>query len=310
MKYIFGVDLGGTSAKIGLFSQDENLIEKWEIKTDRSDNGKNILPNIAASLEEKAKELSINKDDILGIGIGIPGPVIGERIVNKCANLGWGKIDAATELESLTGLTVKVGNDANVALLGEAWKGCGKGYSSMIMITIGTGIGSALITHGKIVSGATGSGGEMGHVTVNLNETITCGCGKKGCLEQYASATGMVRHGKELLAKYGENSVLYALEEITAKAIVDGAKAGDKLCLETVDFMGDTLGMALANANALNDVELIIIGGGVSKAGDIVIDAIKKGYLKCAFHAQKDVEFKLASLGNDAGMYGAAKLIL
>ena len=310
MKYIFGVDLGGTSAKIGLFSQDENLIEKWEIKTDRSDNGKNILPNIAASLEEKAKELSINKDDILGIGIGIPGPVIGERIVNKCANLGWGKIDAASELESLTGLTVKVGNDANVALLGEAWKGCGKGYSSMIMITIGTGIGSALITHGKIVSGATGSGGEMGHVTVNLNETITCGCGKKGCLEQYASATGMVRHGKELLAKYGENSVLYALEEITAKAIVDGAKAGDKLCIETVDFMGDTLGMALANANALNDVELIIIGGGVSKAGDIVIDAIKKGYSKCAFHAQKDVEFKLASLGNDAGMYGAAKLIL
>ncbi len=310
MKYIFGVDLGGTSAKIGLFSQDENLIEKWEIKTDRSDNGKNILPNIASSLEEKIKELSINKDDILGIGIGIPGPVIGERIVNKCANLGWGKIDAAAELESLTGLTVKVGNDANVALLGEAWKGCGKGYSSMIMITIGTGIGSALITHGKIVSGATGSGGEMGHVTVNINETITCGCGKKGCLEQYASATGMVRHGKELLAKYGENSVLYALEEITAKAIVDGAKEGDKLCVETVDFMGDTLGMALANANALNDVELIIIGGGVSKAGDIVIDAIKKGYLKCAFHAQKDVEFKLASLGNDAGMYGAAKLIL
>ena len=310
MKYVFGVDLGGTTAKVGLFSQDEELIEKWEIKTDRSDCGKNILPNIATSLEEKIKELSINKEDILGIGIGIPGPVIGERIVNKCANLGWGKIDAATELESLTGLTVKVGNDANVALLGEAWKGCGKGYSSMIMITIGTGIGSALITHGKIVSGATGSGGEMGHVTVNLNETITCGCGKKGCLEQYASATGMVRHGKELLAKYGENSVLYALEEITAKAIVDGAKEGDKLCVETVDFMGDTLGMALANANALNDVELIIIGGGVSKAGDIVIDAIKKGYLKCAFHAQKDVEFKLASLGNDAGMYGAAKLIL
>ena len=193
-KYCMGVDVGGTTVKIGLFEGEGSLIDNWEIVTRKDEGGSLILGDIAQSLKEKWEEKSIAKEDIIGIGLGIPGPITEDGTVLKCANLGWGVFNVAEEVSKLTGIkNVKVGNDANVAALGEVWKGGGKGYKDIIMITLGTGVGGGVILNGKILTGSKGAAGEIGHITVNYEEEDTCGCGKKGCLEQFASATGIVK---------------------------------------------------------------------------------------------------------------------
>lgn len=309
-KYAFGVDIGGTTIKMGFFETSGKMLDRWEIKTNTENNGASILEDVARAVDTKLAQESISKDEVQGIGIGVPGPVKADGTVNKCVNLGWGVINVAEQLQSLSGLSVKVGNDANVAALGEMWQGGGKGHRDVVMVTLGTGVGGGIIIDGKMVAGATGAGGEIGHIMVNEDEIELCGCGKCGCLEQYASATGIVRMAKRKLAITTEETSLKALAEVTAKDIFDAAKEGDVVALELVDELGRILGTALANIACVVNPEIFVIGGGVSKAGNILINNVKKNFVERTFHACRETKFALASLGNDAGMYGCVQMLL
>lgn len=309
-KYVFGVDIGGTTVKIGLFSTEGELLDKWEITTRTDDGGAYILSDIAASIDNKLTEKEITKEDVKGVGMGVPGPVKEDGTVIKCVNLGWGIFNAANELSELTGLPVKVGNDANMAALGEYWQGGGKEYDNVVMVTLGTGVGGGIILNGKMLAGVNGAGGEIGHMTIDLNEQDACNCGKKGCLEQYASATGIVRLANRALQATDKPSRLREVKYISAKEIFDAAKNGDDLALDLIEEHGRRLGYALANVACVVDPEVFVIGGGVSKAGDILITTTKKFFQEYAFHACRNTEFKLATLGNDAGMYGGAASVL
>ncbi|MBR4513594.1 MAG: ROK family glucokinase [Lachnospiraceae bacterium] len=309
-KYIFGVDIGGTTVKIGLFTDAGELKDKWEITTRTDEGGKFILGDIAESVKAKVEEKGISADDIKGIGMGVPGPVKEDGTVIRCANLGWGIFNCAEELSKLTGFKVKAGNDANMAALGEAGFGGGKGYDSVVMVTLGTGVGGGIIIGGRMLYGVNGAGGEIGHITVNEEETVTCGCGRKGCLEQYTSATGIVRLANNALNNTDRPSSLRSVQYVSAKEIFDAAKNGDDLALELIDNFGKTLGKALANIACVVDPDVFVIGGGVSKAGQIIPDTVEKYFKENAFHACKGTKFALAELGNDAGMYGGAFLIL
>jgi len=309
--FYMGVDVGGTTVKIGLFTEEGELLENWEIPTRKENNGEFILGDIVSSLQDKWNEKSIEKEAVLGIGIGIPGPVTEDGTVLKCANLGWGILNVADELRKLSGINnVKVGNDANVAALGEMWKGGGKGHKNAVMITLGTGVGGGVILNGKILTGTKGAAGEIGHITVNYDETDTCGCGKRGCLEQFASATGIVKEAKRMLAKTDKASKLRDINHISAKAIFDFAKEGDELANEMVEQLGRYLGLAASHISAVIDPEVYVIGGGVSKAGEILTDVTKKYYEDNVMFALKGREFKLAELGNDAGIYGSVKMVI
>ncbi len=309
-KYGFGVDIGGTTIKMSLFEMTGHMVDKWEIPTNTSDHGSSILDDVAAVIEGRLVSDGISKEDVEGIGIGVPGPVVEDSVVVCCVNLGWGRVDVAKELSEKTGLKVRVGNDANVAALGEMWQGGGKGYKNVIMITLGTGVGGGIIIDGKIINGSNGAGGEIGHVFVNEAEEEKCGCGKCGCLEQYASATGIVRLAKRALAADGRDSALRSVENLSAKAVADAAKAGDALALEVLEKMGKILGTALANAACIVDPEVFVIGGGVSKAGTIITEVIRKYYIERAFQSCRNADFALAQLGNDAGVYGCVYLLL
>lgn len=309
-KYGFGIDVGGTTVKMGFFDTSGELLDKWEIKTDTSDNGKGVLPDIAKAVDNKLAQEGISKSEVEGVGIGVPGPVRSDGVVNGCVNLGWGVVNVSEELGSMTGLKVKVGNDANVAALGEMWKGGAMGSRDVIMVTLGTGVGGGIIVDGHVVAGFNGAGGEIGHITVNNDEIEPCNCGQYGCLEQYASATGIVRMAKRKLAKSAEDTSLRGFAELTAKDIFDEAKAEDAVALQLVDELGEILGAALSNMACVVNPEIIVVGGGVSKAGQILIDTIQKHYIETSFHACRNTRFELASLGNDAGMYGCMRLVI
>lgn len=308
-KYVFGVDVGGTTVKMGLFNVDGEVLDKWEIKTRTENGGEAILPDIAASALAKLKEKSIAKDKVAGIGIGIPGPINDEGVVPHTANLGWGYKEVTRELEELTGLPCKGGNDANVAALGEAWKGGAAGYSNVVMVTLGTGVGGGIIIGGKIITGSNGAGGEIGHLHVDDNIPGHCGCGNKGCLEQVASATGITNLANQALAASDKPSML-RVGEVSAKTVFDAVKADDELAKEIAESFGKYLGTALANITAIVDPQAIVIGGGVSKAGSILLAYVEKYYQKYCFKSCRDVKFALATLGNDAGIFGCAKLVL
>ncbi len=312
-KYIYGIDIGGTTVKMGLFDEKGDMLEKWEIVTRKENNGENILPDIVKSIKEKNTEKSIETDDILGIGMGVPGPITEDGRVLKCANLGWGIFSVADEMSKLTGVEkVKVGNDANVAALGEQWRGGGRGFDNIVMVTLGTGVGGGIIMDGKILTGENGAAGEIGHITVNPKETLTCGCGCKGCLEQYSSATGVIRMAKERLEASDKPSELrkFDADEIGGKEVFDAYKAGDKLAAEAVNEFAIYLGMGLGNVASVVDTQAFVIGGGLSKNGPVVIDIVKEQYKKNVMFALKNTEFRLAELGNDAGMYGAVRMVL
>ena len=309
-KYGFGVDVGGTTIKMGFFQTDGKLLDKWEIKTNTENGGVAILPDIAKGIDEKLAQESISKDDVQGVGVGVPGPVSGDGVVNRCVNLGWGTVNVAEELGALTGLTVKVGNDANVAALGELWQGGAKGCKDAVMVTLGTGVGGGVIVDGKIVAGFHGAGGEIGHITVNPDEEDSCNCGQHGCLEQYASATGIVRMAKKKLVACDAETTLRDFEPLTAKDIFDEAKNGDAVAKELVNELGYMLGSALSNLACVVNPETIVIGGGVSKAGAILINTVQEHFKANAFYALKETNFALATLGNDAGMYGCMAMLL
>ena len=307
--YCFGVDLGGTTVKMGLFTAAGDVIDKWEIPTRCENNGENILPDIAKAIEDKISEKSIEKSEIVGVGIDVPGPVDENGLVHRAVNLGWGFINVTEILSSLTGLKVKTGNDGNVAGLGEMWKGGAMGHKNVIMVTLGTGVGGGIIVNGRLVEGSTGAGGEIGHIHIEDNETEACGCGNYGCLEEYTSATGITRLANRRLKKDDKPSMLRT-GEVSAKTVFDAVKAGDELAIEVATQFGDYLGKGLAAIAGVTNPEVFVIGGGVSKAGEIIFDFIREPYKKYVFHGSRDAEFALAKLGNDAGIYGAAKLIL
>lgn len=308
-KRIFAADIGGTTVKLGMFTVEGELLDKWEIDTRKENNGGFILPDIADSIKAKMESENIAKEDVIGIGVGAPGPVDKSGVIYKAVNLGWGVLNIKEELEKLTGVTVMAGNDANVAALGEMWKGGGEGYSDLVVVTLGTGIGGGVIIDGRIVTGYKGAGGEIGHIHINDDETEVCGCGNKGCFEQYASATGIARLANRKLVSSNEDSVLRKCE-INAKTVFDAVKAGDKLAMEIAEEFGEYLGKGLANVADVTNPEVFVIGGGVSKAGQVIIDYGQKYFKKYVFHACRDAKFVLAKLGNDAGIYGAAKLAL
>ena len=309
-KYCFGIDVGGTTVKMGLFTTEGELLDKWEIPTRKEDGGAYILNDVAASVEAKLAEKNIAKEDVAGAGIGVPGPTLDTGYVSICVNLGWKDKNPANELSELLSIPVKAGNDANVAALGEMWKGGGEGYLDVVLLTLGTGVGGGIIINGEIAPSHRGVGGELGHITVNPDEEATCNCGNHGCLEQYASATGVVRIAKKLLAASKEESSLLTLETVTAKDVFDAAKAGDHLAVEAVEVLGKYLGLVVANVALTVDPDVFVIGGGVSKAGPVLIPFVEKEFQKRAFFANKDTKIVLAELGNDAGICGAARLIL
>lgn len=309
-KYCFGIDIGGTSIKCGLFKESGVLVEKWEIPTRTEDKGAKVPYDIAETIHGKIKEHALSNDSIVGVGVGVPGPITEDGTVLKCANLGWDIFNVNDKLSELTGFKVAAANDANVAALGEMWMGGGKGYQDVVMVTLGTGVGGGIIIGGKVIAGSNGAGGEIGHLTIDPNEEDTCGCGGHGHLEQYASATGIVRLAKKRLANVELKTSLSSVTNLSAKAIFDHAKAGDEVAISLVEELGKYLGLALSHVAACVDPQVFVIGGGVSKAGDILVDVIKKHYNKNILFALSNKEFRLAKLGNDAGIYGCAKLIL
>ena len=308
-KYCFGIDVGGTTVKMGLFTIEGQVLDKWEIPTRTEDEGKAILPDIAAYTLAKLVEKNISKEDVAGIGIGVPGPINAEGVVPHTANLGWGYKEVTRELTELTGLPCKGGNDANVAALGEMWKGAAAGHKNGVMVTLGTGVGGGIIIDGRILVGTNGAGGEIGHIHVDDNIPGTCGCGNQGCLEQVASANGTVKLAKWMLEDRKVQTVLNP-ETMTSKDIWDAVKAGDAFALEVAERFGKYLGLALANVASTVDPEVFVIGGGVSKAGPVILDYIKKYYVKYTFKGCRDAKFVLATLGNDAGIYGSARLVI
>ena len=294
---------------MGLFNVAGEVLEKWEIKTHTENGGESIIPDIAAAANGKLEERGIAKEEVAGIGIGIPGPINEEGVVPHTANLGWGYKEVTRELEELTGLPCKGGNDANVAALGEAWKGGAAGYSNVVMVTLGTGVGGGIIIGEKIITGSNGAGGEIGHLHVDDNIPGHCGCGNQGCLEQVASATGITNLANQALAASDKPSVLRG-GEVSAKTVFDAVKEGDELAIEVAERFGKYLGTALASITAIVDPQAIVIGGGVSKAGPVILEYIEKYYQKYCFKSCRDVKFALATLGNDAGIYGCAKMVL
>lgn len=305
-----GVDIGGTTTKFGIFLEDGIILEQWEVMTDTAEGGSHILPVVAREIYKKIKTAEYEEDQLMGIGMGVPGPILEDGYLNNCVNLGWGKLNPAMELERLmNGIPVIAGNDANVAALGEYWQGRGKGHRNMVFITLGTGVGSGIILDGKMLYGAKGLGGEIGHISVNPDETEVCNCGHRGCLDQMASATGIVRNAMRFLQYEDTESTLREYENLTAKKVLDAAKQGDRIAEKTVQYCMQFLGKSISDISYTVDPEIFVIGGGVSKAGEYLIRIIRNHYEVHAQLVPGKAQIELATLGNEAGIYGAAKLI-
>ncbi|MEI3187201.1 MAG: ROK family glucokinase [Lachnospiraceae bacterium] len=311
-KKCIGVDIGGTSVKLGLFEKDGTLIFKWEVPTRKEEGGRYILEDVADSIRRVLIEKEIHKDEIVGAGMGVPGPVMPDGYVEVCVNLGWHDLNPQKVLSDLLdGIPVKSGNDANVAALGEMWQGGGMGYTDIVMVTLGTGVGGGVIIDEKIIAGKHGLAGEIGHIHVRDEETEHCNCGGVGCLEQVASATGIAREARRKMKATDTPSALRKFgDDVTAKDVLDEAKNGDDLALEVVETVGRYLGLVLAQLAMTVDPQMFVIGGGVSKAGQFLIDVIDKYYRHYTPISENKAVLGLAKLGNDAGIYGAARLVL
>lgn len=315
-QWIAGVDLGGTTTKLAFINMDGEILHKWEIPTDNSNEGHNITINIANAIDDKLVELNETKDKLAGIGMGAPGPINYETgVVLNVVNLGWqDNFPLQESLHTLTGLPVAIENDANCAALGEMWNGAGKGASDLVCVTLGTGVGGGVIANGNIIRGINGAAGEIGHITSIPFDGAPCNCGKTGCLETIASATGIVRLAETELSNpdlQGQLAEIFAEKgKVTAKDVFDNARNGDELANKILNEVTFHLGFALANiANTLNP-EMIVLGGGVSRAGDILLNRVKANFSKFTFSAAREsTRLSLATLGNDAGVIGAAWLI-
>lgn len=317
-KWVVGVDLGGTTTKLAILNTDGLVVDKWEIVTDNSEDGKNITVNIAKTIKAKLEEQDVMKEKLIGIGIGAPGPVdYASGILYNTVNLAWKDNYPLKEiLEKETSLPVYIDNDANCAALGEMWKGAGAGAKNLVLVTLGTGVGGGVIANGQIVQGVSGAAGEIGHITAVPVGGAPCNCGKTGCLETVASATGIVRLAKQKLEAQEFNTsslkeVFLASGTIAAKDVFDCARGGDVLSLEVIEEVAFHLGLALANLGNTLNPEKILLGGGVSKAGAILLDKVQHYFDMFAFSRVKEsTNISIAILENDAGVIGAGWLVV
>lgn len=309
---MIGADVGGTAVKLGLFSAQGSLLEKRSIPTDTKENGTHILPDAAVAVREMLAHRRIRMEQVAGLGAGVPGPVDAEGLVHGCVNLGWGTVDVSRVLTYLLPEipNIAAANDADAAALGELYYGGGKGYHSAVMLTLGTGVGGGIVLDGGVLPGYHGAAGELGHMTVNPEEKEPCACGKRGCLEQYASANGLVRAAKRLLAMQDTPSPLREMSSFSSVEICDLARTGDALCLAALDRCGEAIGRALSFAACTVDPEVFILGGGLSQAGDVLFEPIRAYYQRYAFSPCRSTPVVPASLGSDAGVFGCAGLIL
>lgn len=312
-KVLIGVDIGGTTVKIGVMSQEGQIVKKWEIDTNKTNGAEQIPDDVWQSIEQNLVDLNIKQDNVIGIGVGAPGFVDATTgDVAEAVNLGWKDFKLGEKMELLSKLPVYVDNDANIAALGENWKGSGQQVDNLIAVTLGTGVGGGIIANNQIISGANGTAGEIGHVTVTQNG-VACNCGRSGCLETIASATGIARLAEEkvnagvntqLTARYLEN------KKLEAKDVFDAAKSGDQVAMEVIDYVVDVLGLAIANIATVINPSKIVIGGGVSKAGDLLLAPLKAAFSKYALpRIDQGSTFVVAKLGNDAGIIGGAYLV-
>ena len=311
MEYYVGIDLGGTNTKIGLVDKEGNMYFNISVKTDSIEGYEKTITRLSSILLEQIKESGIKIEDVHGIGIGVPGPVVGEKIVKFWANFPWPReVDLASEFEKHLGKKVKVDNDVNVITLGEMWKGSGKGYKNVLGIAIGTGIGAGIIVDGKLVSGKNGAGGEVGHLKVERDGKL-CGCVQKWCWEAYASATGLIREAESRL-KVSKLNKLYEItkdREVEAKDIFDVARTGDAFSLDLVEYEAEYVALGLGSLLNVVDPEVVVIGGGISLAGPILFDKVNEYLKKYALPSTlENLKIVVAELGNDAGILGAAYL--
>ena len=311
-KYVIGADIGGTTVKLGLFEEDGALLEKWEIPTVIEGDGSAVLRDIAAEIQKCREKHNIPADGILGVGAGIPGPVTADGVVHRCVNLGWGVFDVRTALEETVGLPVVVVNDANAAAMGEAWKGGGRGSENVVFITLGTGVGSGIVVDGHMVYGSDGFAGELGHTIIRRENGRPCGCGRKGCLETYCSATGVARTAREFLATSDEPSLLREMnpEEITSLDVSIAASKGDALANRIYEFTGQILGEACSDFMAFSSPEAFVFFGGLTKAGDLLMKPLKKAYDENVLKIYKDkAQFLISSLDDaSAAVLGASAI--
>jgi ROK family protein len=311
MKYYAGIDLGGTNTKIGLVDEDGNIIFTTIVKTDSMEGFEKTIQRLSKILLQQVKSFDLNFDDVQSVGVGVPGPVLNSRVVKFWANFPWKNgVDLALEFEKNLGKPVKADNDVNVITLGEMWKGSAQGYKNVLGLAIGTGIGGGIIVDGKLVSGENGAGGEVGHIKVERDGKL-CGCGQKGCWEAYASATGLIREAQSRLAVNKTNGLYEQVigRDLEAKDIFDVAKEGDAFALDLVDYEADYIALGIGNLLNVLDPEIVVVGGGVSLAGDILFDKVKERLKKYAFPSTtENLKIVAASLGNDAGILGAAYL--
>ncbi|ASN05237.1 ROK family glucokinase [Virgibacillus necropolis] len=312
-KVLIGVDIGGTTIKIGFFTQQGIILKKYEILTNKNDNGSQIIPDLVKSINEKIRDLAINKENIMGIGVGAPGFIVGDSgLVEEAVNIGWKKINLGSELSEQSQLPVFVGNDANLAALGENWMGSGNESRNFVAITLGTGVGGGIIANGQLLSGVNGTAGEIGHITVEPNG-YPCNCGKNGCLETVASATGIAKQAMEIIDRRPQSNLGKHFQNqggITAKDVFDLAGTGDRDSQQIVSRTGDVLGLVLSTIATIVNPSKIVIGGGVSKAGKPLLDTIQNSFNSYALKRLTNVcSIETAQLGNDAGIYGAAYLV-
>ena len=307
-KLYIGVDIGGTTTKLGAFTADGQKLGQWAIRTEVQDGGTHILPNAAAEIRRFAGSLS----RVAGVGVGVPGPVRKDGMVSRCVNLGWAGFNPAEELAALLDgqIPVRAGNDANLAALGEYWQGSGRGARSIVLLTLGTGVGGGVIIDGHLVHGAHGLGGEIGHIVINPEEPLPCNCGHRGCLDQTASATGIARWARRFLERSDAPSCLRDVPRLSAKAVLDAAKAGDALACEVAEYCLGYLGRALSMVSYVVDPDRFILGGGVSRAGDYLLEVVQRHYAADATLLDTKADIVLAALGSDAGIYGAAYLAM
>ena len=315
MEYFVGIDIGGTNSKIGILNSNGDILKSTSIKTESIEGVDYTINKIWASVLELADELDITRDLIKGIGMGIPGPVIDQKKVGFFANFPWEKnINISEKMEEISGIKTRLDNDVNVIALGETLYGAGKGYSKSVTIALGTGVGGGIFIDGKLISGATGAGGEIGHMKLE-KEGKVCGCGQKGCFEAYASATGVIREALSRL-QINKNNELYRLidgdlNKLEAKHVFDAAKKGDKFSLEIVDYVSEYLAMGIGNVLNIINPEVIILSGGVALAGDILLDKVKEKLPNYALGITiENLQIKLGQLGNDAGIKGASALTI
>lgn len=314
MKYVLAVDIGGTTVKFGIFEDTGTLVESWSAPTRTENAGAFILPDCAEQISGELRRLGLRQEDATGIGLGVPGPVDEDGLVRGAPNLGWGNLRAGEVLAGLTGIPrVIAANDADAAALGEYAAGAGRDFRSFAFVTLGTGIGCGLVSNGRIVTGAHGAAGEIGHLKMSWEEKRYCGCGKRGCLEQYASGSGIARIAQDLLASSEPEdppSLLRRVPAPTGKDVFDCAACGDRIALEAADRAARLLGTALSYISAVFDPEAIVIGGGVAQAGELLLAPVRKYYREAVYAPSRETPILTASLGSSAGLYGTAQLIL